>query len=294
MANYSISGTVVFSALAVLITPVSAKSERLTLSPVTSWQLDYAEDKCRLARKFSDGTQEATLFLDQSGSEPFYTVIIISDLVKRTRGETISIAFGPFEQPAVRSFIGAKFGDEREAVVMHGVTLAPKEEVEGSRGKEFKPIRAIGAEREAAIKTITLSQGIPNEVILETGSLKEPLDAMRNCTDNLVKYLGIGGDNPRELLQEPTPIKINRWIGPSDYPVRYLERDREGVVRFRLTVDKDGKPSACHVIDSTRPAIFDDTVCHALIKRASFKPALDLDGNPVAATFSSAVRFEAP
>ena len=166
---------------------------------------------------------------------------------------------------------------------MHGVTLAPVAE------KPDGEAIAIGPEREAAIESITISRSGSKVVELRTGSMKEPLDAMRTCVADLANYLTIGEDSG---AQSPTPKNSpGTWVTDDDYPTEMIRRNEEGVVAVRLTVDASGRATACHVRDSTRPQTFDDVVCLAILKRAKFKPALDAEGNPRAAYFMQAFAF---
>lgn len=106
---------------------------------------------------------------------------------------------------------------------------------------------------------------------------------------------GIDRQTLDTIATHPRPIKsLGTWVLPSDYPSGLQRKGAQGLVQFRLTVDVDGKPSACHIQKSTRPAEFDRAVCKAMMRRARFEPATDKDGNPVAYYWRNAVRFEMP
>lgn len=50
----------------------AAADEPLVLKPTSNWQVDYAEDKCRLARKFGEGDTLTVVMFEQDGpSERF-------------------------------------------------------------------------------------------------------------------------------------------------------------------------------------------------------------------------------
>lgn len=82
------------------------------------------------------------------------------------------------------------------------------------------------------------------------------------------------------------------WLGTADYPASALRGEKEGLVRFTLAIDPFGEVAECRITESSGVRQFDDRACAALRTRARFHPALDADGQPVAGTFNSAVRWE--
>ena len=64
----------------------------------------------------------------------------------------------------------------------------------------------------------------------------------------------------------------------------------QGKVRVRVTVGADGKPSKVEVVQSLHPEL--DAAAKAAVLDARFAPATRC-GEPVAATFTIAVRFSA-
>ena len=84
------------------------------------------------------------------------------------------------------------------------------------------------------------------------------------------------------------------WAGPDDYPSRALREEREGVTRFTVTVDTNGKVASCQVTGSSGHADLDEATCKNISRRGRFKPSTDSNGNPVTGTWSSAVRWQMP
>jgi len=72
-----------------------------------------------------------------------------------------------------------------------------------------------------------------------------------------------------------------------DYPVPPGGRQaRFGTsVTIALTVDADGKPTACRVVKSSPFPESDALTCRLALERFRFRPATDRDGNPVASTY---------
>jgi len=84
------------------------------------------------------------------------------------------------------------------------------------------------------------------------------------------------------------------WAGPDDYPSRALREEREGVTRFTVTVDTNGKVASGQVTGSSGHADRDEATCKNLSRRGRFKPSTDSNGNKVTGTWSSAVRWQMP
>ncbi|MFZ1742072.1 MAG: energy transducer TonB, partial [Pontixanthobacter sp.] len=100
---------------------------------------------------------------------------------------------------------------------------------------------------------------------------------------------------PKFTPKDPTPRgNPGGWASPRDYPSRALREEREGVTRFRVNVGADGKVANCTVTGSSGHSDLDETTCKLISRRGKFNPATNGDGNDVAGTWSSAVRWEIP
>lgn len=84
------------------------------------------------------------------------------------------------------------------------------------------------------------------------------------------------------------------WANANDYPARALREEREGVTRFSVQVNAEGRVSSCSVTGSSGHSDLDSTTCSLIQRRARFRPATDGNGRPVSDTWSSAVRWEIP
>ncbi len=84
------------------------------------------------------------------------------------------------------------------------------------------------------------------------------------------------------------------WATPNDYPARALREERAGTTRFRVNIGPDGRVTDCQITGSSGHADLDEATCKNVTRRARFKPAVDSAGNPIADTYSNAVRWEIP
>lgn len=92
-----------------------------------------------------------------------------------------------------------------------------------------------------------------------------------------------------------TPVKPKTapytWVTYEDYPSQALTKGAFGATKFQLDVDAAGKPTACHVLNTSGYWALDRRVCWLMMKRAVFIPARDSSGAPVPATFRSYFTF---
>lgn len=90
-----------------------------------------------------------------------------------------------------------------------------------------------------------------------------------------------------------TPLDPASWMRNEDFgSLSQLRGD--GVLRFSLLVNREGRVEECTVLASSGSRQLDGQACRALQRRARFNPATDANGNAVEATYSSDVKFAVP
>ncbi|WP_234036052.1 energy transducer TonB [Porphyrobacter sp. YT40] len=75
------------------------------------------------------------------------------------------------------------------------------------------------------------------------------------------------------------------------YPADAQFRGQEGTVGVTVSVSADGRPKGCKVIRSSGHEILDTAACAGMKRYARFDPALDAQGNPIAAEFSTKITY---
>jgi TonB family protein len=110
---------------------------------------------------------------------------------------------------------------------------------------------------------------------------------------------------PRTPIPAAQPISASSSavaIGPKllsdigsmmQYPVEALRNEWQGRVGFSLSVSAIGSVQQCTVNSSSGYAVLDNATCD-IMRRATFSPARNAAGSPVAGTYSSAVRWQVP
>lgn len=281
------------NALAVSHVAVAAPREPLRLAPSSPWRVHYDDDSCRMARTFGQGDTETFLIMDRYGPGDGFTLTVIgkplaSEALRGGRPVETKIRFGEAESEQIITAAPVGMGVQ-PGFVSASVSFAdiPSDET----AKVWRP--QITAMREAAVNFIDITAPSNRRVVLETGSMGKPMDAMRACTDELLTHWGIDVARHARRTEDAMPASDpGRWIKSSDYPRDLVAQGRQAIVHFRMTIGTDGKPSACHIQRTTRSPKFDDAVCKAMMQRAKFTPARDEQGEPMVSYFRSSVRFQ--
>lgn len=81
------------------------------------------------------------------------------------------------------------------------------------------------------------------------------------------------------------PNNAQNWIGPEDYPRAALVENRGGQSGFRITISSEGKPLACEIYHSSGSADLDAQTCLLVMRRATFEPARDANGQPITSVY---------
>ncbi|WP_116090643.1 energy transducer TonB [Sphingomonas crusticola] len=85
-----------------------------------------------------------------------------------------------------------------------------------------------------------------------------------------------------------------RWITTDDYPSAALRQGITGTVVIAALVGPDGRVRACEVTKSSGSPLLDEATCRLYARRAHFTPALDADGNVIAARHVDRFRWQIP
>lgn len=282
-------------------TPVHAR-EVLRLQPSTPWVLDYAAENCRLARNFGEGRERVTLMMDQMEPGDWFRITLTGKPLRVgnvARLDKARMRFGPAESDAEISAQVGEMGDEPALLFLGSHRVAPMTDQEKAAAKEanrengrFEPA-PLGPDREAAAIWLELTKAARRDLVLDTGPMDKPLAALRKCSWDTIKSWGLDVEQQKTLTRKVHPKRSPAtWFDSSDYPTEMLRGGYEGVVNFRLLVDAAGKPSSCKIQTSTRPKEFDDAVCKAVMKRAEFEPAIDVQGKSVPSYWIATVNFK--
>ena len=95
-------------------------------------------------------------------------------------------------------------------------------------------------------------------------------------------------------LGDEVRANLGNYFSSDDYPVTAWMNEEEGTVRFRLTIDSEGRVAGCEVTQSSGSQQLDQRTCEILTVRARYRPARDASGAPASGTDSGSVTWRLP
>lgn len=271
--------------------PAVAAKPVVILKPSTSWNMDYARDSCLLIRAFGEGKQRIVLRFERTAPSTVFSLSMIGTPLRTFSNlSEVTVTFGPQGRPDKRERAPSGWAGEKENLPL---VIIEATSILGPRPTTVLDYIAVSPEAEQAIDNLLIDHKSANSVyLLKLGPMGAPMKAMRACTDELLGHWGLDPAVQRTLRSLPEPLsKPGGWLRSADYPEESLASGKSAVIRFRLNVDAAGKATGCAIQSGTRSPEFEKATCAVLVKRATFKPASDQAGNPVASYYTSTVTW---
>ena len=128
-------------------------------------------------------------------------------------------------------------------------------------------------------------------VILEAGSLGEPIKMFDQCSRESLRDWGVDPDLEDKIVRPAWAPNPSAWFSPSDYPRDMIMSGQESVVKVRLLVDALGRVTKCTSLSHFKEAEFNKIVCDKFTARARFEPAELADGTKVPSYYVNKVVF---
>lgn len=289
MRNSLMGGTIGIALLAAQ--SVSAAPKLQTFNPSSPPNIDYSDDSCAFRREFSDGSKKLALELRQfAPGDTFYAIAASKSF--EWGAHPLKVRFLPDEKPHEASSPSALH-------YPNGLTGFSWSDSFMSRDSMADKRALIGAipdrsTREKAIQGLELSAGLLHPVIIMTGEMHLPMEALRTCMDELLTHWGIDAVAQRTLSRRAEARDQQQWakIIQDNYPGKMLVNFVSGIVRVRVMVGPDGRPTSCHIQVPSQDLSFEKTACAGLMKASRFNPALDAGGKPIASYYVTSVFYK--
>lgn len=101
------------------------------------------------------------------------------------------------------------------------------------------------------------------------------------------------------VLAETPAEKVLREAANFDtmqkyYPKRALAAGEQGLVGFKIRLDKDAQPTNCEVTHSSGHRQLDEETCQIILSHAVFKPVKDAAGNKINQVTEGVVNWKIP
>ncbi|MEQ1687413.1 MAG: energy transducer TonB [Sphingopyxis sp.] len=258
-----------------LIFPVSAFAQTppAPLQPTSNWEVNYAENECRLLRQFGTGEQMVILRFTRASSPSYFDMVLagpaIPDLPLRP---DTTLRLDPQ---------GAEISSDGYSMQIPG------------RTEQF--LRLFDA------NSVFLAQFNANQILqidventsisLNLLNVRAALTALQTCHDDLMTSWGFDPVAYRALRTPPQASGSEAtWVTTSDYP----STEASGITTMRLRIGLNGRVSECSVVVSSGTDLLDSAACSALTRRARYDPAIGADGAPTEAMMLKRVRWQLP
>ena len=278
----------------------AAKPEPYT--PLNPWNVDYADDSCALRRAFGDTDSKVLLEIRQFQPGDYLTMTVASKIFRSAsstnnqfipdlKTHRLNIRFVPDLKPhEVPNMIPLEYPSGLVGFVW-GDRLMPKTNSD-DRMAIISVDEKYRGTRESEIQGIELS-GISPSVLLTTGEMHRPMEAMRKCLDELLTHWGIDAASQHTLTRAAAPLDQGHWasIIQAEYPSAMLNQMKGGIVRVRMIVGPDGRAQSCHIQVPSQDDSFEKTACAGMMKASRFTPALDAAGKPTTSYFTASIFY---
>lgn len=269
-----------------------ARAEPVEIAPSSPWNVDFGENKCRLARFFGEGENRHLLFFEQYWPGARFGMTVAGPSFKRYRsGQRTDLKFFGAQPPMeTKPFTGTvgQFGD---GVIYSTLGLAKEERSEDQ--SEPAPARVPQLDKGAArqVEFVSLRQR-GDEVRLLSGPLDEAFAVLDSCAMDLIGTWGL------DVEQHRTATRLPRWLNKdvvvrrivAAYPREALNAGEQGIMRMRVTVSAEGMVEDCTILKATDTERLESPACKAMLG-ARFEPALDAEGKPMRSYFAESIIY---
>ncbi len=282
-----------------------AAAQPMRLQPSSTWNVDYAENSCRLSRAFGDSKDAILLSLESEAPGQVDMFVVGKSL--KSDSDKVSGRFLPVQGKAMEGHVAqsplgtavlwsrvrflpdelAEKLDERDEAATHRsavrpppIDLAEKAQIEASH-LDFA----------AKVTELEVDARSGRPLILETGSLGAAIKAFDKCSRDSLRDWGVDPDVEDGIVRRPWSPHVLDWFTSNDYPPAMTVSGQQSDVKVRLLVDATGKVTKCTSLSHFKEKSFDQVVCDKFMKRAHFEPAELSDGTKVPSYYVNHVIF---
>jgi hypothetical protein len=294
---------ITFAAFAPLLV---AASEPVRLQPSSRWVLDYAENSCRLIRTFGEGKSTVKLVLESEAPGAMDMLAIgkpLDGYLEEVPGRFLPVQGKPTKGRAAKAETG------EPAILWSTVFLLPDDvaaamvrrwgERKANRGVRPPPLNlteeaVMKSQRQAfasKANELEIEARRGRAVILQTGSLGEPIKMLDACSRDSLRDWGVDPDLEDKIARPVWAADPSKWFSANDYPRDMVVRGEESEVKVRLLVDASGRATKCTSLSHFKEAEFNQIVCAKFMRRAKFEPAELADGTKVPSYYVNRVVF---
>lgn len=247
------------------------------LTPSSPWNVDYAEDECRLLRTFGTGDDQIILRIARSASEDDFDLVIAgANLPQLPYRVTLNVGLEPsalvFESPGYSTDVPNSPMRFLRSLDVGGGIFA---------GLPSARVMRVSAGR--------------YQLRLAVGDMAGALRALDVCRDDLLTGWGVDLTAARSLSSGPTEAgDPSAWVTADDYPPASIRNNETGLVTVVLAISAEGSVANCQVASSSGFRALDETACRVLSERGRYDPAISSGGVAVASQMVQRIYWRLP
>lgn len=284
--------TLALMSAALTAAPVSA--EVVEIAPSSPWNVDFAENKCRLARLFGEGENRHLIFFEQYWPATSFGLTLAGPAFDRFRsGQRTDLNFFDGQEPQrTKPFTGTVEG-YGSGVIYSSATLVPDPEASDEQDDEgVTRLSQLDTVLAGKVAYVALKQR-GNEIRLLTGPLGEAFAVLNQCTTDLISDWGLDFEQQRRATRLPEWTNMESVVRriQSNYPRAALNRGEQGLMRMRVLVSAEGLVEDCAIIKATDTEKLESPACKAM-QEARFAPALDASGQPMRSYYVAGITYQ--
>lgn len=262
------------------------REEAIRLLPNGSWNIDFGEQKCRLAGLFGPDDDRHLLMFEQAAPDSEFGLTLAGPSISRFVNAT-RIHLGMERDEAMRensSFRRGEIASVGPAIIIAAYDIGSAEENRGTHRL------GIDLDEAGTIDRVVLRRG-RHVLSFETGNMMPPMQALNTCTSDLLRVWGLDPDEheihtPAKWTNSPAIVR--RIV--DQYPSRAAAYGEQAIFRMRVIVERDGTVSDCHLENSTEVERLESPACREMMQ-ARFDPALGADGEPIRSYYATTVTY---
>jgi TonB family protein len=269
--------------------------------------VDYAENSCRLIRTFGTGKTEAKLAFESDAPDEMDMMVLGRPF--ETFAERVAARFLPVTGKPLDGKVARSVTNSDPAILWSNVSLLPddlvdklnKEQEDRARNSGVRPpprdlaeeagYRAERQKFAAAASELAIQTSRDRLVLLETGSLGEPIKAFDKCSRDSLADWGVDPNLEDKIVRPVWAVNWKEWLTGRDYPRELAIRGEESTVKVRLLIDATGKVTNCTSLSHYDEKEFNRITCENIVKRGRFEPAELADGTKVPSYYVRTIVF---
>lgn len=266
------------------------------LTPSSPWNVDYAEQKCRLARVFGEGENRHLLFFEQAAPAAWFGLSVAGPALDRfSSSRPIMVQFGQAQKPFKTEPFFGKIETFGTAIIYLGLDMFSEDDSDDTENIADEPrtsLPEIDITQAESVDTLSFSQRGRN-ITLQTGNLAAPIGALNTCAQDLLRDWGLDVDRHRKVTRYPewtNRSAVAKRIAAS-YPSSAVRIGEQAIIRMRVIVDADGSVADCNIENATDVERLQSPACE-MMQMAKFEPALDSDGQPMRSFYITQIVYQ--